>query len=243
MENKEHINKAGDIVNIYGGLNLWCDGLIAGMNGCLRYPNTDERNVMKPATEEETNDYFKQLDYNGLKWNPSEKCFESKDPNCVKYHKGEWLVEKHSITKLYVVGVMLYKSKLYYQVREGGGYDCKPVDEVEENYFSETEINTIPKRKYRIVKVSNENDPTSTVYSIQERKFGFLWLYLDADISESPTRCSILKIFAKSYISLYLATYDVLKLRIYECCKRIGKKKKPKIKTIIPVEEIKLTSF
>ena len=247
MENKEHVYKAGDIVNIYGGFDLWYgDGKVADMNGRLWYPNSDERAVMKPATEEEADGYFTQVNYNGLKWNPKDNCFEPKDPNSVKYHHGDKLVNRKTLESILIIGICRYEGELTYLFNYGCGYKHESVDKIEELYFSETEVNTIPKRKYRIVKVSDKNKLRDDAYYIQERKFGFLWLYVDPEYDTFLMKYTCTKFDAEYYYTLESAAKQILRLRIEECYdKRIGRKKrKPNYhKDIMPVGSINLTTF
>lgn len=199
MEQEKQNFEIGDIVKIDGNLYLWFgDDYIADTYGLPISFNYDLKLIFV-CTKSEAWNYFKQLDKNGLKWNSGHMCFELKNPKMLKFHSGEVAINEYG-RRTYVYGVCYEENVLCYLRKEFGIYYATPVDKFEHNFFTETEVNTIPKKMYRIVKMSDKNGIFCDRYYIQERKFGFLWLYIDDPFSfEWIMKYSLTKGGAKLY--------------------------------------------
>ena len=112
-------------------------------------------------------------------------------------------------------------------------YDFVSVKYMEYHYCSKTEIETISKRKYRIVKFSDKNDVYADCFYIQERKLGFIWFYL-CNMSmrglNFTERYSLLRYFAVRFGSMEESLNRVLRLLFQECKESLIVKTKPDYK-------------
>ena len=237
----------GDIINVDGNLYLWFgENYLADANGLPTIFSDEDMKRISKATSKEAWSYFSQLQENGLKWNSNHRCFEVKESNTLKFHGGDIAINEYG-RQIYIYGVCYDDNVLCYLRKLFGTYYTTPVDKLEHEFFTETEVNTLPKRKYRIVKVSDKNGMFCDRFYIQERKFGFLWLYIDEPFGiEWIMKYSLAKGDAKFYSTMESASDTIFRLRLEELQEMRGKErcknvKKTKFqKEILPVGDVKI---
>lgn len=226
-----NILTVGDIIKVSKQLYLWYgNNHIADTNGKLRVRPHFE--LVTASTYQERLDYFNKLYDNGLLWDDTTESFEAKDETKTKYHHGDILFDECGNAET-VDGVCVDDGELRYTFYKKGidgmfCYDFVSVKYMEYHYCSKTEMETIPKRKYRIVKLSDKNDAYADCFYIQERKLGFIWFYLcnmSMRYSNFTERYSLCKYFAMRFSSMEESLKNVLRLLFQEC------KESPIVKT------------